>query len=69
MAISDRNATTQSERNAEEIVIIVRNAVADLINADPVVKQALLKSRVAEICTLTLNLGENYQELLADKIN
>ena len=36
--IFNRNARTQSERNAEEIVINVRNAVADLINADPVVK-------------------------------
>ena len=35
--------------------------------ADPVVKQALLNSRVAEICTPTLNPGESYQELLADR--
>ena len=33
--ISNRNVTTQSERNAEEIVIHFRQAVADLINADP----------------------------------
>ena len=32
--ISNRNDTTQSERNAEEIVINFRRAVADLINAD-----------------------------------
>ncbi len=35
--------------------------------ADPIVKQALLNSRVAEICTPTLNPGESYRELLADK--
>lgn len=35
--------------------------------ADPVVKEALLNSRVAEICTPTLNPGEGYQELLADR--
>ena len=33
--ISNRNVVTQSERNAEEIVINFRQAVADLINADP----------------------------------
>lgn len=33
--ISNRNVTTLSERNAEEIVINFRQAVADLINADP----------------------------------
>jgi cysteine desulfurase family protein (TIGR01976 family) len=33
--ISNRNVTTQSERNAEEIVIDFRQAVGDLINADP----------------------------------
>jgi len=33
--ISNRNLTTESERNAEEIVINFRDAVADLINADP----------------------------------
>ncbi len=33
--ISNRNVTTQSERNAEETVIHFRQAVADLINADP----------------------------------
>lgn len=33
--ISNRNTVTQSERNAEEIVIDFRHAVADLINADP----------------------------------
>jgi cysteine desulfurase family protein (TIGR01976 family) len=33
--ISNRNVTTQSERNAEEIVINFRQAVGDLINADP----------------------------------
>ena len=33
--ISNRNVVTESERNAEEIVINFRQAVADLINADP----------------------------------
>ena len=33
--ISNRNLTTQSERNAEEIVIDFRQAVGDLINTDP----------------------------------
>ncbi len=33
--ISNRNTITQSERNAEEIVINFRQAVGDLINADP----------------------------------
>ena len=33
--ISNRNTVTQSERNAEEIVNKFRDAVADLINADP----------------------------------
>jgi len=33
--ISNRNTVTQSERNAEEIVNDFRDAVADLINADP----------------------------------
>lgn len=33
--ISNRNVVTQSERNAEEIVINFRQAVADLINTDP----------------------------------
>lgn len=33
--ISNRNVTTESERNAEEIVINFRQAVADLINGDP----------------------------------
>lgn len=33
--ISNRNSITPSERNAEEIVINFRQAVADLINADP----------------------------------
>lgn len=33
--ISNRNITTQSERNAEEIVIDFRQAVGDFINADP----------------------------------
>lgn len=33
--ISNRNVTTQSERNAEEIVIAFRQAVGDLINAHP----------------------------------
>jgi cysteine desulfurase family protein (TIGR01976 family) len=33
--ISNRNTITESERNAEEIVINFRQAVADLLNADP----------------------------------
>jgi len=33
--ISNRNVTTESEKNAEEMVINFRQAVADLINADP----------------------------------
>ncbi len=33
--ISNRNDTTESERNAQDIVINFRRAVADLINADP----------------------------------
>ena len=33
--ISNRSVTTESERNADEIVLNFRQAVADLINADP----------------------------------
>lgn len=33
--ISNRSVTTESERNADEIVLDFRQAVADLINADP----------------------------------
>jgi xylose isomerase len=40
---------------------------AAAFHADPEVQAALKDSRVAEINTATLNPGESYQDLLADK--
>jgi xylose isomerase len=40
---------------------------AQAFRADPAVQQALAESKVAELSTPTLNEGETYQDLLADR--
>lgn len=46
---------------------LILKARSKAFRSDPEVQQALINSRVSEICIPTLNPGESYSELLADK--
>jgi xylose isomerase len=54
-----------AEANMRMYLLLKERAAA--FHADPEVQAALKDSRVAEINTATLNPGESYQDLLADK--
>jgi len=46
--------------------LLLKERVA-AFRADPVVQEALAAAKVAELSTPTLNPGETYQDLLADR--